>query len=403
MEPDRRLGYVPALDGARGVAILLVVLMHAYNNPTGGFLGVEIFFVLSGFLITTLLLQEQRRTGRIGLRAFYRRRALRLVPALAVVVGAYAAASIAVACGARPFDPRDAPASSFDILAGVLYLSDVVQAWGGLLPPGIRHLWSLATEEQFYLLWPFVLVALLRRRASARTQAAVLVAGIAAAAGTRLGLTVAGAGWQHLYFSPETTFDALLVGCLCAVWLVHGTGPRVVRSERFRRCAWPLAVAVIAAAVYLVPSTEERLLFSVVMLPFDVAAALLIVVAALDGRTLLARVLRLPPLTGLGRISYGLYLWHPVVLWSTGYVRSPTLGVALSLVLALASYRFVERPFLRRKARLAARQWEQPEPQPPTESAGASPSATWNDEPHPHDETAFGLSILKPDSWIVSR
>jgi peptidoglycan/LPS O-acetylase OafA/YrhL len=140
----RRLGYVPALDGVRGVAIALVVLWHAFHVPAGGFLGVHVFFVLSGFLITALLLQEWHGTGSISLRHFYFRRALRLFPALAAMLLAYTAIQVAREL-ARP-SALDLSTALKGVLYSAFYVSNVVQASGVVLGVPISHLWSLATE-----------------------------------------------------------------------------------------------------------------------------------------------------------------------------------------------------------------------------------------------------------------
>jgi peptidoglycan/LPS O-acetylase OafA/YrhL len=351
MGPRARLGSVPALDGVRGVSILLVLGFHAYTRPAGGWLGVRAFFVLSGFLITTLLLQEQRRAGGIGLRAFYRRRALRLLPAFGVVVVAYAAISLGVQYGLSPYVTPNLQASRDAILVGVLYVSNIFEAWHGGLPSALGHLWSLAAEEQFYLLWPPALVLLLRRRASPRTLARLLGTAIAVIAVGRPVLAALGVGQRHIDFSPETTFDALLVGCLFGVWFVHDSAPRLLRSSGVRGVVVLCGLAfttlyVVAPQIAWRTQTSS----SAWLLLFELVFGFVILSVVLDGRSLLARALALRPLVGLGRISYGLYLWHPLVFFSTGYFRSAPLALAVSLGVALLSYRFVELPFLRRKA-----------------------------------------------------
>ncbi len=356
-----RSGHVAALDGIRGIAVALVVGVHAYGSPSGGFLGVDVFFVLSGFLITTLLLREHARRGAISLPRFYARRALRLLPALVVVLGAYAAVALFVV------HPVLRATSLHDLVGtplavSTLYVSNVYQAWNGLLPAGIRHLWSLATEEQFYLVWPLLLVVLMRFVRDLRILARILVGAIAVIAAYRAGLALSSAAPLRIYFAPDTTFDQLLVGCLFAVWLVDGRAPELLLRTGARRIAWPLALAFVAACVWLVPGWTSRTATAIVLLPFALACGLLVYLAATDTRSLLARTLALEPLRFLGRISYGLYLWHPLVLWFAVFAPirwsrlqvTPTEAVLVAVLLSLCSYALVERPFLRRKERFAA-------------------------------------------------
>jgi peptidoglycan/LPS O-acetylase OafA/YrhL len=149
-----RLGHVPALDGIRGLAIALVVSMHAFGFPAGGFIGVDLFFVLSGFLITTLLLEEVEATGRISLRDFYERRVRRLLPALLVLLIVY---SVVEAARGRSVLPAVAGLFYFSNFSNFLHLT----AWR---TNALDHLWSLAEEEQFYLVWPPILILLVRWR-----------------------------------------------------------------------------------------------------------------------------------------------------------------------------------------------------------------------------------------------
>ena len=186
--PVRRLGPVPALDGFRGIAVLVVILFHTplllYPRGigvasldralAGGFLGVDLFFVLSGFLITALLLSEENQHGSIGLGSFYVRRALRLLPALYLVLAAFFVYAHVV-------DHPPVGASS-TIGYALVYLSNWQQIWHPLTGEGLTHLWSLAVEEQFYLLWPLVLIVLLRLRKYPWIIVTILVAAVVAVA-----------------------------------------------------------------------------------------------------------------------------------------------------------------------------------------------------------------------------
>src|SRR4051794_30070266 len=160
MRQGQRLGYLPALDGVRGIAIALVVSFHAFGWPRSGTLGVDLFFVLSGFLITTLLLEEHRRSGRIRIRAFYARRAWRLLPALIALLVPF----LLLAGAALLF--RGAVPSSLllGIGAALTYTSNLVVASDiSAVPAALVHLWSLAAEGQFYVVWPLMVLVVLRR------------------------------------------------------------------------------------------------------------------------------------------------------------------------------------------------------------------------------------------------
>src|SRR5262245_4168116 len=203
-----KLGYRPALDGLRGIAIALVVGFHAFRWPANGALGVDLFFVLSGFLITTLLLEEHRSFGRIGLRRFYVRRVRRLYPALLLLL----LALVAVTLAAGGFPSLDSP-PAIGVASALTYTANVVVAASpSHVPAGMVHLWSLAAEEQFYVVWPLLIVLLLRWR-SMRLLATSLVVLLLLAIAYRLRLALAGASIGRLYYGPDTHADSLLVGC----------------------------------------------------------------------------------------------------------------------------------------------------------------------------------------------
>ena len=224
--PVFRLGYRPALDGLRAVAILLVIAYHD-GLLEGGFVGVDVFFALSGFLITSLLVEEWRERGTIQLGRFYARRALRLAPALSVFVfTVYAATHWLVPSMAGALEGRWA-------LAALLYLTNILTAYGGEYPLGLVSIcWSLAMEEQFYLLWPLLLRTALRARLSWRVLALLLGALVFACNVLRLGLARRGGeeAWLRIYFGPDTRADAILVGCLLAVLVAwRGVPPASAR------------------------------------------------------------------------------------------------------------------------------------------------------------------------------
>jgi peptidoglycan/LPS O-acetylase OafA/YrhL len=316
----------PALDGLRGLAILLVFAFHLPLDVfrTGSF-GVIIFFVLSGFLITTILLRELDSTGRIGLRWFYGRRAARLLPALGILVLGHLIIQIILGDADRWWE-RTWPV--------LLYLSNVVVLEGvdlGL----VGHTWSLAIEEHFYLLWPLALLAIPNRwRFSAGWGIATL------ASSWRLALLSAGEDNVRVFFASDTNAFAPLVGCAIAI-SVHEK--RLNRLSR-RACGMAVAALVILSTLPW-QFTDRRLLY--LALP----VALLSAVAIWASLETPIPWLEHPILRWIGRISYGLYLWHFVLTslpwdrWSVPAVPSMIFG---SFVLATVSFYLVEQPFLLR-------------------------------------------------------
>jgi peptidoglycan/LPS O-acetylase OafA/YrhL len=332
---------LPALDGLRGLAILLVVVSHL--DPTvvryGGAVGVTLFFVLSGYLITTLLLAERSQHGRVDLRAFYARRALRLLPALLLIVSVIPAVMLLVD------DPRFGP--RYIPIAGIvlLYLSDFVRAIGLDLDV-FGHTWSLAVEEQFYLLWPLALGLLIARSRGNSRRLSRLVVGLAAiaAAWRLLAATVLPFDWA--YFAPDTNAFALLFGCALACR---------ERSHGLRTPSWTLPAAVAGlVALALVPSVDLYGTDLTVLAYGVVPAAAVAVLAVAGARQHPWGLLTSVPLRWLGTVSYGLYLWHEALLllrpdgqpWS---YPARFAVVATSVAAAWLSWKLVEQPIQRRR------------------------------------------------------
>jgi peptidoglycan/LPS O-acetylase OafA/YrhL len=346
-EGSFRLGYRPALDGVRAVAILSVVAFH-YRTAfpfAGGFFGVELFFVLSGFLITSVLLTERAATGRVALARFYMRRALRLFPAVALV----AAAVVVYALVDRP---RALAGSDLkETLAALTYTDNWYQAI--LQPPEtlLGNAWSLSVEEQFYLLWPIALLVALRR--SPRLALALALAGTGAGALAHLGEARQGVSTRYLYVSLEGRVDALLIGAALAIAVARGYLARPA-ARRIGRLALAPAIAtllVFTAAGHVGGLTDANGGFTV----FSVATAIGIANLVL-WPSRLNRVLEWRPIVRTGAVSYGVYLWHqPIFLAISEHVSSTGAAVAVALPLtaavAFASYRYVETPFLKRKRR----------------------------------------------------
>ena len=333
-----RLGYRPALDGLRGVAIAMVVGLHAFHLPQTGTLGVDLFFVLSGFLITTLLFEEHDSRGRVSLVGFYSRRVRRLYPALSALVAVY---FVWTTVGHTENVVINAERS----FVGFTYLTNIALAMNqmNLVAAPLTHLWSLAAEEQFYVLWPPILLLIGFRR---RVALVILAAATLIFLARQLWLiNHVGPSFNHIAYGPDIRSPtSILIGCLVAV--VYATdGRRALAS--FSRYAWiPSGIGCLILAFIFLPTIYDGwiTLFS--------ALAAIVLVQALDSTSVLARGLSTPPLVWLGKISYSLYLWHVAIIAPLHFPRSLSVevgAVAASLALASASYYLVEQPFRRRR------------------------------------------------------
>lgn len=338
----KRLGHVPALDGLRGVAIAAVCANHFFGLP-GGYFGVDLFFVLSGFLITTLLLEERDRSGSISLRSFFARRARRLLPALAAFL-LVSLICVLVVQGSR------VPVTAHTFVFGGFYLANIARAFQHPDPISgtpFALLWSLAQEEQFYVVWPLLLLALLRFRRD--TIAKILLTLFFAFFIYQLGLVAHGATWSRLYFGPDTHLGGLVIGCFAAV--VRREGGRVPA-----RVGWGAALIVLGAMISIAGTVQSNVFGS----PLVDLCCGAVVVAALEPGPL-GRVLSLRWLTPVGRVSYSLYLWQGLALWLTNGTHV-LFALALSVVLGTASYWLVENRFRRRHSSALQRPGVVPQP-----------------------------------------
>jgi peptidoglycan/LPS O-acetylase OafA/YrhL len=328
-----RLGHRPALDGLRGIAVLLVIAAHLGKNlgyEAGGTAGVTLFFVLSGFLITSLLLEEHDRTGHVSLRAFYARRTRRLLPALTVLLAAVATVYVALGVPLRL------------LVSVVFYVANWTRANGydiGL----VNHTWSLAIEEQFYIVWPLVLILTVRRSRRALLWGSLVAAG--ASFGLRA-LLYDGSGRQdRIWFGTDTNAYALLAGCALALWLAG----RQTKGSR------PTVAAVVAAGLVAAGWYSSTFGFSIVV-PLAATVAGVAMIALLYGPGP-SGVFAATWLRYAGRRSYAWYLWHvPVLLVLRHQIgvdatTAAPLTIAATIVLGELSWRYVEAPFLIRKER----------------------------------------------------
>lgn len=359
MEARARLGHVPALDGVRGIAVLLVVACHALAVQ-GGFLGVEIFFVLSGFLITTLLLEEQEERDRIGLGSFYVRRVRRLYPALAFLLIAW------LGLAALGLTPRPLAGESIGVLVSGTYLANAAQSWFYALPEGLRHLWSLAMEEQFYVLWPPVLVFALGRRLGVKALLKGLLAAALFITVLRTGLALSGHSVMMLYESPATAGAGLLVGCAAAAWRLHGLPSALLERSRLAVLGL-VSLGFLSLLAWRGPGATDRIYYTWLMAVVDVASALLVLSVVTAPKSGVGRLCSFGPLTWCGRISYSLYLVHPVVLVLlviNGAWLTPWQAIVMSFALATVLHYCVEQPLRRGNPFRFRRRREAPAPAP---------------------------------------
>ncbi len=364
--PVRPAGRLPGLDGLRAIAILAVLAFHL--DPQwlpGGFLGVDVFFVISGFLITTLLVREHERDGRVDLRGFWTRRARRLLPALLVLVPSVILLARLVetdllvgirrqAVGALTFT-----SNWLEIGAGSDYFHSTA-------PQLLMNLWSLAVEEQFYLVWPVVALVLLRLAPSSRVRAGVAVALALGSAVLMASSYDPSMGATRVYYGTDTHLMGLMLGAALAfAWAApHRAWTSTATWQRVRVPVVALAGLVLVALVALLDESTP-LTFRGGILAASLATTVL-VLGVVERPTPLRSVLDLPVLRWIGERSYGLYLWHwPVILiveadlpWASrgadDYLWSRLWCVLVTAAIADLSYRFIETPVRRRGFRGSA-------------------------------------------------
>ncbi len=338
------LGYRPALDGLRGTMTLGVMAAHISESwCPGSFVYMDTFFIMSAYLITSLLLKGWRREGRIRYARFYYRRVLRLFPANYAMLVAFALAAWLLL--------DDFAGHLQQILVAGLYVSNWTRAFELPMPQFLGHTWSLSIEEQYYLLWPLLLSGLLKLFGlRLRTVAIVFLVAFGFAL-WRSWLTFEGASIPRLYNGTDTRADALLLGCALGIaFALPAVRDHPALQRWAARLAMPAVIALLIAGYTL--QWEMRAMYAGGSFLFSLLSTLLVAALALPQVTLAHRIFSLPPLVFLGRICYGLYLWHfPVYNVLRFGFDMPVAGVALigvplTFACAIASYIWIERPFL---------------------------------------------------------
>lgn len=382
----RSFGEVPGWNGLRGIALLIVFVAHMnviLPIPTllvipGATVSLNSFFVLSGFLITALLLREQARYGGIGIGPFYRRRALRLLPALYVVVVANALFAYAT----HQWLSTEWP-SIFSVL---FYYSNYwsaasVNPLAPHLAPGFQHLWSLSFEEQFYLIWPWLTIALLTIRVRLRTVVIILLSLIFVIGVHRYIDYENAHRWWSIFYRTDTRADSILWGALFAHIWVRGRAPK----RGLVAAGWVAAALLIALLPFA--TQEGPFVYWGGFTAIDVACAVLIL-AILDGRWQGTRFLEFKPLVALGVVSYAFYLWHLPVFFAIrhfdthwNYTVRVVVAVGLTLGLTVLSWFLLERPIQRWSKNLEAKRRTKLSARAPSSEAEAKPTPARTNAP----------------------
>jgi peptidoglycan/LPS O-acetylase OafA/YrhL len=355
-----RFTYHASLDGLRALALIAIFAYHLeYSWARGAYLSVDLFFVLSGFLITTLLVKEWQLRGGIRLPEFWSRRARRLLPALLVTLGFVAVFTQRVLDPWNRVDVRNDGLASLFYVANWRFIADK-QSYFGLFTAAspLRHMWTLAIEEQFYIVWPIVVVLALRAgRGSLRVLTAVCVAAVGLSVAVMAGTFDPG-DVDRAYYGTDARAHVILIGALLALLFAVWT-PGEAARRRFRM-AGPVAFGAMLLSWWLATGTSARYYHggSVVY-----AGTVCVVIAAALQPGLLARGLAVGPLAWIGRLSYGLYLFHwPVIVWlvpTRVHVHGLALNVlrvAVTVLLASLTYYVIELPVRERRLPTVA-QW----------------------------------------------
>jgi peptidoglycan/LPS O-acetylase OafA/YrhL len=349
--------YLPFLDGLRAISILLVLGFHQLGPFTGrlgaalnGWVGVDLFFIISGFLISTILLQEREKRGTFSLKNFYVRRWLRICPAYYAFLAFMFV--FMLARGQHDY-------SAFAIAGLYLTNVDICAGWGlCTLASGLAHTWSLSVEEQFYLLWPATL------KISGKNALKICLALIAAVYAWRLFLLSCGAGWLRISTGLDTKLDSIMLGVALAIlWTSTGfqSAARSFFSGKWRQLAL-LASLLVACHFLGHPGVETQpWLFWEFKLPLVLFLMTTFLLSLLANPTTIAgKILSSKPLVWIGKLSYSLYLWHVVVNFPCTHAIFQAIchhkqylvelaKYATCFGFAASSYYFIERPFLKLK------------------------------------------------------
>lgn len=353
--------HIPALDGLRGIAVLMVMFYHLdflfpalHRFVKGGFLGVDVFFVLSGFLITSILIKEYEKDGQINLKNFYLRRFFRLVPAFWVfLICLYFFGSYIL-----PQDEAFAIYNNYNFFFAFSYLMNWQSAISEGLTGNLNHAWSLAIEEQFYIIWSLVLFKAFaenRERKQIFLWTCLMILGLIA---WRIFRVFIGTNTDILYYSTDTRIDALLIGCIAAMIYSWQLLPKKVYAS-WQFTLITLTALATALLILFSFSHNDFSLYCGTISVFSMTIAGLILWLITRERSIFKTLLELRPLRWLGQISYGLYLWH-YAFYEFGkktFASVPLqiiVGIGLALIVSTVSFYLIERPFLKLKSKFGS-------------------------------------------------
>lgn len=350
-----KLGQRPELNGLRAIAVLSVMACHADETfLRAGFIGVDIFFVISGFLITALLIEEFDATKRISLKLFYMRRVLRLAPALIFMLAVYSFVSIFL------FDFSRTLRNWGDALIVLFYSANWARAFDMHSPTHLGHAWSLSIEEQFYALWPPLLWLMLRTfraRWIVAASTAALALGVLA---WRNYMLLGGASGARIYNGLDTRADALMAGCFFGILIASGLLPPQIRGLASRVFVAAGLLGLIALlGLTAGPAWDAPIMFRWLYFGIAVLSAVVILDCVMNPASVVKRFLALKPLVWIGTVSYGLYLWHYAIYSIMRDFQFTTIQILLfgnimTFAVVTASFYFLEKPFLRLKKRFAS-------------------------------------------------
>jgi peptidoglycan/LPS O-acetylase OafA/YrhL len=350
--PEARYGYIPGLDGIRAIAVLIVLIAHlGFEHIIPGGFGVTVFFFISGFLITRLLLAETGTTGRIALKDFYIRRFLRLLPALYVMLAVTAVVMIVMGDMPGLWESVGAVTYTTNLVAISKYLTGA--EW---LAPW-DHLWSLAVEEHFYLLFPLLIMATTRKPATA-LMVCLILCGLALA-WRLINIHLLGFPTGYNYVATEARMDSILWGC--ALSLALHVAPQWTGWRWFIGWAPVIAAGLVLLACFLIrdEAFRQTLRYALQGVSLFLLVLNLFFFRAVGWAT---RMLEWAPLSWTGRVSYGLYIWHQPVLYfareygglAEGSAAFMMTGVLMSFALTALSYYGVERPLIALRRRFGS-------------------------------------------------